>query len=144
MHDRTRLVISDTLALLIYSTLGAGISELFIAGMAWEQVVWARFMAIPAILLTGWPYGLYRDWLFRVGRAQSQLRRLLFDTFAFISFQMPVYAAILWTAGATLPQILTAISSAIVVISISGRPYGLLLEAMRRLFRVSPDGLVQD
>ena len=56
----------------------------------------------------------------------------MLDTVAFLTFQMPAYAAILALVGASLGQVLIAVSAAMLVISVSGRPYGLLLEAVRR------------
>jgi len=55
---------------------------------------------------------------------------------AFVTFQVPIYFAILALAGATIMQIVTAVASAIIVLTVSGRPYGLFLEWCRKLFRV--------
>ncbi|MEL7216127.1 MAG: L-alanine exporter AlaE [Pseudomonadota bacterium] len=137
-NERWRRFTADTLALLIFSTLGAGFTELVLAGMAWDEVLVARLVAVPVIVITARPYGLYRDWVFGLWTGAGRFGRLLLDTVAFLTFQMPVYATILALAGADLGQIIIAVSGAIVVISVSGRPYGVLLEAVRRWMRVSP------
>ena len=94
-----------------------------------------RLTAIPAMLLTGRPYGLWRDMIFRRTGALDfgPIARTQTDTLAFLTFQVPVYAAILLFAGASPLQILAAISSALILMILLGRPYGIYLDACRRL-----------
>ena len=109
------------------------------AGLAPSQVVRSRLAALPVVLITARPYGLYRDWLFeRFGLQPGEpLKAAALDILAFVSFQAPVYVAILIFAGATLSQAVVAVMTAVVILIVSGRPYGLLLEWSRWLFGVA-------
>jgi hypothetical protein len=91
-------------------------------------------------ILIAWPYGRYRDLFIRVARRfqrQPFLLRNLADLLAYVSFQSPVYAAILWSVGADGQQIITAVTSNAVVSMAMGVVYGYFLEYCRRLFRVA-------
>ncbi|MBL4645821.1 MAG: L-alanine exporter AlaE [Hyphomicrobiales bacterium] len=131
-----RKYLIDSFAALSFFTVFATLSELLVAGMDWHQVFLARLMAIPAMLLTSRPYGLWRDWIFARCNAdqRSILARIFIDMIAFMSFQIPVYVAILVFAGANLDQIFAAASSAVAFMLILSRPFGLYLEACRRVF----------
>jgi hypothetical protein len=81
------------------------------------------------MLLAGRPYGIYRDWLFKLlgGENARQFKAAIIDTFANVTFQVPVYLGLLALNGATIGQISTAVSSVIFIIILSGSPYGLFL-----------------
>jgi hypothetical protein len=51
-------------------------------------------------------------------------RRVIADTTAFVSFQLPVYWIVLIIAGATFWQIAAASVTARIILLVSGRPYG--------------------
>jgi len=130
---------ADTLALLVFSTLAALFTEIVIAGLSLNQSAHARVVAVPVIIVTARPYGVYRDWvlrLFGADGAGERLRRVIADTAAFLSFQLPIYWMILAFAGASPRQIAVSSAGAIAAICISGRPYGVLLDLFRRLFGV--------
>ena len=63
--------------------------------------------------------------------------RNIADIIAYVTFQSPVYVAILLTVGADWHQIAAAVSSNIAVSSMMGAIYGYFLDYCRRLFRVS-------
>ena len=136
-----RRFVADTLAMIIFSTVVAMMIEIAIAGMTVEQSVQTRLIAAPVNLATGWIYGLFRDWLFRLTRTDMTkagwISKTVLDTMAFVIFQMPLYAGILYTAGATPIQIVTASSTATLSVAPLGRPYGMFLDYIRRLFRVT-------
>lgn len=130
----------DTFALVVFSTVAGALTEYFIANLTIAQVVQTRIVALPVIIATARPYGIYRDWLqekFKSTSDPGAIRATLQDMFAFVSFQVPVYAANLLIAGASLTQILAATGSALVILLVTGRPYGLFLEFCRRLFKVT-------
>ena len=134
-----RKYIADTLALLVFSTLAALFTEIVIAGLSLSQSAHARVIAVPVIIVTARPYGVYRDWVLRRFLAEAagqRLRRVVADTTAFLSFQLPIYWMILALAGANLRQIAVSSAGAIAAICISGRPYGVLLDLFRRLLGV--------
>lgn len=134
-----RKFLADTVALIVFSTVGGAATEILIAGMTVAQSAQARITAIPLILLTARPYGFYRDWLFRLTGSEhsNQLRKTVIDIAAFVSFQVPVYVVILLMVGASLSQIVAACSTAVAIMIISGRLYGLFLELCRRAFGVT-------
>ena len=133
-----RKFLADTTALITFSTVVGAANEIIVARMSVEQSVQARLTAIPIIMLTARPYGVYRDWVFRLSHADrsNQVRRMIADIVAFTTFQIPIYIANLLLTGATVAQIITACASAVVILVLSGRPYGLLLELFRRIFGV--------
>jgi len=137
-----RRYLADTFAMVMFSTFVGACVELGLAGLTLEQSARIRLAAIPVMLLFGRPYGAYRDWLFRMsgGQTTSQLKALIIDTLANTTFQVPLYACLLGLNGATIDQILTAVSSIIVITVLSGRPYGLFLIRCRRLFGVPASG----
>jgi hypothetical protein len=134
-----RRFLADTSALLVWSTFAGLFTEILIAGLTVKQSLYARLTALPVILITARPYGLYRDWIWRAWRAdEGAARRVIVDTAALVSFQLPLYWMILAFVGATLWQIAAASVTAIVILAVSGRPYGVLLDVSRRLFGATP------
>ena len=141
-----RRFLADTFALVVFSTVAGMFVEVVIAQMTLTQSVRARVTAIPITLITARPYGGFRDWVFRLSKADTggQARRALADIGAFVVFQVPVYATVLLLAGANLRQIAAACATATIILAISGRPYGLLLELCRRLFGVESVEVTSD
>lgn len=137
-RGNVRRYLADTFAMVVFSIAIGAFVELVITGLTIEQTIKIRAAAIPVSLLVGRPYGAYRDWVFRrLGSAETTtLQKILLDTFINLTFQIPLYALILALNGATLLQILTAVSSILVIVGLSGRPYGIFLNGCRRLFRV--------
>ncbi|OJT47023.1 L-alanine exporter AlaE, partial [Serratia plymuthica] len=97
-------------------------------------------VSIPVNILIAWPYGRYRDLFIRLAKRSHHgqwLLRNLADLLAYVSFQSPVYAAILWSVGADGQQIMTAVAGNAVVSMAMGVIYGYFLEYCRKLFRVT-------
>ena len=130
--------LADTLAMVIFSTLVGAFVEIVVTRLEPSQSVNIRLAAIPLMLITGRPYGAYRDKLFDWfgGRRASQLRSLLIDSFANMTFQVPLYLGLLAWGGASPHQMLVAATSILIISSISGRPYGLFLNLCRKLVGV--------
>jgi hypothetical protein len=124
--------------MVVFSIVIGAFVELVITGLTIEQTIKIRAAAIPVSLLIGRPFGIYRDWVFRrVGSVEKTLlQKILLDTFINLTFQIPLYALILALNGATFLQVLTAASSILVIVGLSGRPYGIFLSGCRRLFGV--------
>jgi len=131
-----RRLLADTFALIIFCTVAAGLVELLVVGLSADQLLHTRLAAIPAIIVTARPYGIWRDMVFRHFKVNeaSPARAVAFDTVAFVGFQGPVYALILLLAGASLAQIALAIPAAAVAMILAGRPYGVFLDWVRRVF----------
>ena len=122
----------DTIGTVVFFTIVAGFTELFIAGLEPTQVLAARLITIPVMVLTGRPYGLWRDWIFVRCEPKGRVMNLVVDILAFLTFQVPVYATTLLIAGADFKEIQVAVSAAIVFMVLLSRPFGLFLEALRK------------
>ncbi|MFJ3005081.1 L-alanine exporter AlaE [Serratia liquefaciens] len=135
-----RSAAADTFALVVYCFIAGMAIEILISGMSFQQSLSSRLLSIPVNILIAWPYGRYRDLFIRIARRSDRypfLLRNLADLLAYVSFQSPVYAAILWSVGADGQQIITAVASNAVVSMAMGVVYGYFLEYCRRLFRVT-------
>ncbi len=135
--DRKRqicLLVADIGAMIIFSTALCMFIEIFIAKLTLMQSFTARIAAVPVNLVTGRPYGWFRDRLFAtLGIDRSNpLKMILGDTVAFVVFQVPLYVVVLLLADASWRQI--AVSSAFMtaVFSLAGRPYGVFMDFCRR------------
>ncbi|MEM8662598.1 MAG: L-alanine exporter AlaE [Pseudomonadota bacterium] len=137
-----RATLVDTFAGIVFFTVVPGLLELWIVGLSPSQVFWARLTAVPVLLLTGRPYGLWRDFVMvRSGALRhGQVARFLADTAAFVSFQLPIYAGILLMVGASRADIVTGVATAFVAMLAVSRVYGLYLDLVRRLFGTLPTG----
>ena len=135
----TRAFLADTLALILFFTTTGIINERFIAGMTWEQVLHARVIGGVLMVPVARPYGMWRDWM--MGHAkETTLSQLLWDSLALLSFQVPIYAAIIAFSGATGGGLLRSVIGAAVMMIVLGRPYGMFLNWVRHLFGLPPGG----
>lgn len=132
-----RGVIVDTLATIVFFTTVAAATEIFVAGMEPQQVLLTRLVMAPMMILTGRPYGLWRDWFFRTTRPTVSWSKTLIDGVAFLTFQLPIYAITLVFVGADRGEIFTLLGSTAILMLIVSRPFGLFLEAVRRMAGVS-------
>ncbi|AXC49009.1 L-alanine exporter AlaE [Paracoccus suum] len=138
IHAR-RAFLADTLALILFFTTTGILNERFVAGMDWAEVARARMIGAPLMVLTARPYGLWRDWIMRRAGV-SAVSRLLWDSFALLVFQVPIYAAIIVAGGAEGSQILRGILGAAALMLVLGRPYGAFLDFVRGRFGLPPGG----
>lgn len=127
-----RLTVIDTLATIVFFTVLAAITELYVGGMAPAEVLKTRVMMIPIMVLTGRPYGAWRDWVFVTTKPTVGWSKSLIDGIAFLAFQLPIYGLTLWIAGAEFTEIVTLLASTSVLMFMVSRPFGLFLEAVRR------------
>ncbi len=138
-QGRLILAVADITAMIIFSSVLCMTIEIFIAGLTVFQSIQARLAAIPVNLVTGRPYGWFRDRLFvflGIDRF-SPLKMILGDTLAFVIFQVPLYVVVLLFAGATWKQIMISSVFMSLIFSLAGRPYGLFLDLCRSLsFRI--------
>ncbi len=139
-QGRFVLVVADITAMIIFSTALCMMIEVFVAGLTVFQSIQARLAAIPVNLVTGRPYGWFRDRLFvLLGIDRSRPLKMIFgDTLAFVIFQVPLYVIVLLFAGATWRQIAVSSVFMSLIFSLAGRPYGLFLDLCRSLsFRIA-------
>ena len=130
---------ADTTALILFFTTTGVINERFIAGMTWEQVLHARLLGALLMVPVARPYGLWRDWLMRRASA-GRVSQLLWDSLALVSFQVPIYAAIIAFSGASGSGLLRGTLGAALMMLVLGRPYGAFLNGVRSLFGLPPGG----
>jgi hypothetical protein len=128
----SRSYIADTSALILFFTTTGVINERWIAGMTWEQVLHARLIGGALMIPVGRPYGMWRDWVMRHAR-QTRASRLLWDSLALMSFQVPIYAAIIAISGASGDGLVRGVLGAAVMMLVLGRPYGAFLNWVRYL-----------
>ena len=138
-QSRLRHAVADTFAMVVYCSVVNMLIEIFLSGMTFEQSLSSRLVAIPVNIIIAWPYGLYRDAIMRYARRISPKSGMLTlaDVVAYVTFQSPVYVAILLTVGADWHQIVAAVSSNAVLSMLMGALYGYFLDYCRRLFGVS-------
>ena len=126
-----RCFIIDTIATIIFFTLIAALTELFVAGMEPSEVLKTRLIMIPMMVITGRPYGIWRDWFFKKTKPTVTWSKALIDGLAFLSFQLPIYALTLVIAGADQNEVMILLSSTSLLMLIVSRPFGVYLEAVR-------------
>lgn len=129
---------ADTFAMVVFCFLTGMMIEILISGMTFQQSLASRLLSIPVNIAIAWPYGMFRDWVLRQGGklSQSALMKNVSDLVAYVLFQSPVYAGILFAVGAQSDQIITAVASNAVVSCAMGVLYGYFLDTCRRWFRV--------
>ncbi len=126
-----KFIVDTTVSVVVFTILAACI-ELFIAGMEPMEVLTARLIMMPLMVLTGRPYGMWRDGVFQTLKPEGNMTKTIVDSAAFLSFQLPIYAVTLWVAGADRTEMLTALGSAAIMMLVVSRPFGLLLDAVRK------------
>lgn len=129
---------ADTFAMVVFCFVAGMIIEIFVSGMTFEQSLASRTLSIPVNIAIAWPYGVFRDFVLRQGRKLSEggVMKNIADLVAYVLFQSPVYAAILYTVGASTDQIITAVASNAAISCGMGVLYGYFLDLCRRWFRV--------
>lgn len=131
-----RKALVDTFATIAFFTTVAALTELFVAGMEPAEVVKTRLTMIPLMIFTGRPYGLWRDWFFQATKPTVTWSKTLIDGSAFLTFQLPVYALVLFIVGSDLEEILVLLVSTALLMFFVSRPFGIFLEFTRRLSKV--------
>ena len=132
-----RLTLVDTLSTILFFTILAALTELYVAGMEPTDVLKTRLIMVPLMILTGRPYGVWRDWFFAGTKPTVSWSKSLIDGLAFLTFQLPIYGLTLWITGADFGEISTLLGSTAVLMLIVSRPFGLFLQAMRKLADIS-------
>jgi len=138
MLDRHRVFVADTTALILFFTTTGMLNEHFIAGMHWDQVLHARLLGAALMVPVGRPYGVWRDYVMRRASAH-RLSRIVWDSLALVTFQVPIYVVIIAVSGASVRGLWLGTLSATVMMLVLGRPYGAFLLAVRRLFGLPPN-----
>ncbi|MEM6309930.1 MAG: L-alanine exporter AlaE [Pseudomonadota bacterium] len=130
----------DTLAVLSFFTLVGGLNEWIVVGMSPSEVLVTRLAAIPILLISGAVYGAWRDVFHRLTHFHNRtgLGRMVIDTCACLAFRVPIYGMILLLGGAQGSAFLYGLLTGSIIIAVSGRPCGIWIDILRRLFRCTP------
>ncbi len=128
-----RLTLIDTLSTIFFFTILAAVTELYVAEMEPAEVLKTRAVMIPMMIFTGRPYSAWCDWFFATTKPTVSWSKSIIDCVAFLTFQLPVYGLTLWIVGADVTEIGTLLASTALLMLIISRPFGLFLQAMRRL-----------
>ena len=136
---RRTAFLADTVALILFFTTTGIINERMVAGMTWEKIFHARLLGAVLMVPVARPYGIWRDWLMKRA-GESQVSRLLWDSIALVSFQVPLYASIIAFSGASGGGLVRGTLGAALMMLFLGRPYGAFLNRVRKLFGLPPGG----
>jgi hypothetical protein len=111
--------------MITFSWVVGMVVEILISGLTPGQSLQSRFTGMVVNLLTGGLYGKFRDWLFRITKTKPEnwVREIVFGTIAFVTFQMPLYVGILFSAGATVTQIASSVGIVTLMSTFIGGPY---------------------
>lgn len=131
--------LADTIALLLFFTTTGMLNERFVAGMQWDQVLHARLLGAILMVPVARPYGIWRDWVMRQA-SDNRFSRILWDSIALVTFQVPIYAAIIAVNGASGIGLLSGVLGATVMMLVLGRPYGAFLNWVRGMFGLPAGG----
>ena len=129
---------ADTFAMVVFCFITGMFIEILVSDMTFEQSLASRMLSIPVNIAIAWPYGVFRDFMLRQGLrlSSSSYMKNMADLTAYVLFQSPVYAGILFAVGASTDQIITAVSSNAAVSCVMGVFYGYFLDACRKAFKV--------
>ncbi|GAA5524388.1 L-alanine exporter AlaE [Microbulbifer aestuariivivens] len=131
---RRRELLLDIFAMNSFSWAVAIPIELLLAGLSLQEHLQVRVMALVFNTLIARPFGQYRLWVHRRLPGQGKLHGYLVDTFVFLSFQLPLYTGNMLLGGADWLEIATASGTFMLLAGAMGRPYGLYLDWLRRLW----------
>lgn len=128
----------DTAALNLFVFCTAFLVEVVFSGIPWSIFWRGRLVMIVPNIITVEPYAATRAWLDRkLGEWHSlRLKRILRDTIVFVLYRVPLIFLVLTYLGAPLEKVIAACIVATLISGFTGRPYGIFLDWMRRMFGV--------
>ncbi|MEQ1500049.1 MAG: L-alanine exporter AlaE [Parcubacteria group bacterium] len=129
----------DTLALNLFIIITAFFVEVVFSGITWSIFWKGRIIMIIPNIITVQPYNWTRIWLGRrLGVWKSErFHQIVRDTVVFIIYRVPLVFIVLTILGATQEKVITACIVATLISGFTGRPYGIFLDWMRKIFKVS-------
>ncbi|SDK53293.1 L-alanine exporter [Microbulbifer yueqingensis] len=131
---RRRELLLDIFAMNSFSWAIAIPIELLLAGMSLQEHIQVRLLAVVFNTLIARPFSIYRHWVAARFGGRGDLNAYLVDTFVFLSFQCPLYVGNMLLGGASWAEIATASATFMVIAGALGRPYGIYLDWLRRLW----------
>ncbi|SEA42281.1 L-alanine exporter AlaE [Microbulbifer marinus] len=132
--SRRRELFLDIFAMNSFSWAIAVPIELLLAGMSWQEHLKVRLLAVIFNTVIARPFSLYRLWVVNRFGGGGVLNAYLVDTFVFLSFQFPLYLSNMLLGGANWGEIATASITFMLIAGALGRPYGIYLDWLRRVW----------
>ncbi|HLD39535.1 MAG TPA: L-alanine exporter AlaE [Candidatus Nanoarchaeia archaeon] len=132
-------VVDGTSSALFYAPIMAATERL--SGMDWEEVGRSRSIGAVAGLLTGYGYSLFRKWSAQkvgVNTESSPSRKRVVDTAVGMMTTLPVYAPMLYFAGASSKEMAIALVTGSALGAAAGGMYGYVADRWRTLWGLEP------
>jgi len=132
----------DTAAMITFSTPIAMTNEIFIAGMDVAESLKARAIGTALNIVSARPYGKYRDWVFKKCKTNEKsgfFKKFFTDVASFSTFQLPIYAGILYVSGADAEGVAKGSATIAALSGVIGRPYGVYMDWLREQSGLTPE-----
>lgn len=130
--------IVDTITLNIFIIFVAFIVEIVLSGIPFSIFWRGRLIMIVPNIITVEPYNRTRIW---IGKKlgvwkRERMHQIVRDTLVYLIYRVPLIFIVLLFLGTPLLKVLSACISATLVSGFTGRPYGIFLDYMRKVFGV--------
>ncbi len=138
MNHKFKKFLVDILALNIFIVFTAFFVEVVFSGISWTIFWKGRVVMVIPNIITAEPYNLTRGWIGEKLKNVPSLRwRQIFrDTLVFILYRVPLVFIVLSVLGAPMTKVVSACLVATLISGFTGRPYGIFLDWIRKLFKV--------
>ncbi len=128
----------DMIALNLFIICTAFIVEVIISGIDIIVFLKGRLIMITPNIVTVEPYNQLRIYLnnklFEI--KNQRMRLFLRDTITFLIFRVPLVFIVLFLLDVEYSKIISACIAATAISGFTGRPYGIFLDFMRKMFKV--------
>lgn len=128
----------DILALNIFIIFSSFLVEVVFSGIPWSIFWRGRLIMILPNIITVEPYNRTRVWIGqKLGTWKSdRLHQIIRDSIVFILYRVPLVFIVLTFLDTPIHKVISACIVATVISGFTGRPYGVFLDGMRRIFKL--------
>lgn len=136
---KTKKFLVDVLALNLFIFCSAFFVEVLFSGIALGVFLKGRALMVIPNIITVEPYNRTRVWIGKKLGEWKSLRwhQIVRDTLVFLLYRVPLVFIILTFLGAPVEKVISACIAATLISGFTGRPYGIFLDWMRRVCKVS-------
>lgn len=130
--------IVDFIALNVFVIATAFFVEVVFSGIALTVFLKGRLIMIIPNMITVEPYNRTRVWIGkRLGEWKSpRWHQIVRDTIVFLLYRVPLVFLVLTFLGAPMEKVISACIAATLISGFTGRPYGIFLDWVRKVFYV--------
>ncbi len=130
--------IVDFIALNTFVIATAFFVEVVFSGIALMVFLKGRLIMIIPNMITVEPYNRTRVWIGkRLGEWKSpRWQQIVRDTIVFLLYRVPLVFLVLTFLGAPMEKVISACIAATLISGFTGRPYGIFLDWIRKVFSV--------